>query len=84
MRRSITTQYTRDQAIIGTNVPYAPILHNGGQTRPHVIRPRNKQALSFNGKVFKQVNHPGSKFRHDHSCQWMNTDSYNKRQKMQC
>ena len=61
LRRSITTQHTRDQATIGTNVPYAAILHNGGKTRPHVIRPRNKQALSFNGKVFKQVNHPGSK-----------------------
>ncbi|MFV5413862.1 phage virion morphogenesis protein [Acinetobacter baumannii] len=62
LRRSITTQHTRDQAIIGTNVPYAAILHFGGQTRPHVIRPRNKQALSFNGLVFTQVNHPGSKF----------------------
>lgn len=62
LRRSITTQHTRDQAIIGTIVPYAGILHFGGKTKPHVIRPRNKQALSFNGKVFKQVNHPGSKF----------------------
>ncbi|KQK67650.1 phage virion morphogenesis protein [Acinetobacter baumannii] len=62
LRRSITTQHTRDQAIIGTIVPYAGILHFGGKTKPHVIRPRNKQALSFNGMVFKQVNHPGSKF----------------------
>lgn len=62
LRRSITTQYTRYQATIGTTVPYAAILHNGGKTRPHVIRPRNKKALSFNGMVFKQVNHPGSTF----------------------
>lgn len=63
LRRSITTQHTRDHAIIGTIVPYGAILHFGGSTRPHVIRPRNKQALAFNGQVFKQVNHPGSKFK---------------------
>ncbi|WP_410553380.1 phage virion morphogenesis protein [Acinetobacter baumannii] len=52
LRRSITTQYTRDQAIIGTNVPYAPILHNGGQTRPHVIRPRKKTGIGIQWQGF--------------------------------
>lgn len=62
LRSSITPDHGRDYAIIGTRVPYAAILHFGGQTRPHVIRPKNKKALSFNGLVFKQVNHKGSKF----------------------
>ncbi|MFV5203092.1 phage virion morphogenesis protein [Acinetobacter baumannii] len=32
LRRSITTQYTRDQAIIGTNVPYAPFCITGANS----------------------------------------------------
>ncbi|WP_297572592.1 phage virion morphogenesis protein [uncultured Deefgea sp.] len=58
---SITPSSGRDYAAIGTNKPYAAIHQFGGQTSPHVIRPKNKKALAFGGKVFKSVNHPGSK-----------------------
>ncbi len=49
-----------DQAVVGTNVVYARIHQMGGKTRPHIIRPRNKKALYFNGRFASQVNHPGS------------------------
>jgi phage virion morphogenesis protein len=45
---------------VGTNIKYAAIQNSGGKTRPHVIRPRNKKALAFGGRVVKKVNHPGS------------------------
>lgn len=48
-------------AWVGTNKVYAAIHQFGGQTRPHVILPRNKKALAFGGRVVKKVNHPGSK-----------------------
>ena len=48
---------------IGSDVSYADMVHNG--TRPHTIRPRNKQALRFRigGRVVfaKVVHHPGTK-----------------------
>lgn len=48
-----------------TNVEYAPYVHDG--TRPHVIRPRRRQALRFRVggmTVFaKVVNHPGNRAR---------------------
>lgn len=47
------------------NADYALYVHEG--TRPHVIRPRNAQALRFNvggREVFaKRVDHPGTKAR---------------------
>lgn len=49
-----------DFALVGTNVPYARIHQLGGKTRPHVIKPKNKKALAFGGRVVKSVNHPGS------------------------
>lgn len=49
-----------NMAVVGTNVVYARIHNEGTTTRPHVIRPRYKQALAFNGRVVKKVNHPGS------------------------
>lgn len=48
------------QAVVGTNKIYGPIQQFGGKTRPHVIKARNKRALSFGGIVVRQVNHPGS------------------------
>lgn len=57
---SITSASDNDSAEVGTNVKYAAIHQFGGKTRPHVIRPRNKKALAFGGRVVKQVNHPGS------------------------
>ncbi|KNC93288.1 phage virion morphogenesis protein [Trabulsiella odontotermitis] len=58
---SIVEYSDNDTAVVGTNVEYAAIHQFGGETRPHEIRPRNKQALAFNGRVVKKVNHPGSK-----------------------
>jgi phage virion morphogenesis protein len=58
---SLSTSYGSDYAQIGSNVPYAAIHQFGGQTKPHTIRPRDKKALAFNGRVVKKVNHPGSK-----------------------
>lgn len=52
------------QARVGTikkTVVYAAIHEYGGRTAPHIIRPKNKKALAFGGRVVKQVNHPGSK-----------------------
>lgn len=51
--------------VFSLGVPYAAIQERGGQTRPHVIRPKNVQALHFmvaGASVFAmRVNHPGSK-----------------------
>lgn len=57
---SIGTYSDNDRAVVGTNIIYARIQNQGGVTRPHVIRPKNKKALYFNGRFAKQVNHPGS------------------------
>ncbi|MGK0600082.1 phage virion morphogenesis protein [Yokenella regensburgei] len=57
---SITPMADNNQAVVGTNVVYARIHQEGGKTRPHVIRPRNKKALYFNGRFAAKVNHPGS------------------------
>lgn len=57
---SITQQADGNSAVVGSNIKYAAIHQFGGQTRPHVIKPRNKKALAFGGKVVKSVNHPGS------------------------
>ncbi|QBH95471.1 phage virion morphogenesis protein [Limnobaculum zhutongyuii] len=58
---SITPFSDNDTAGAGSNLKYAAIQNNGGTTRPHVIRPRNKKALAFSGRFAKKVNHPGSK-----------------------
>lgn len=44
------------------NVAYARIQHDGGKTPPHVILPRNKKALFWEGAAHpvRRVNHPGS------------------------
>lgn len=57
---SINAYSDNDNAIVGTNKTYAAIHQFGGKTKPHVIRPRNKKALAFGGRVVKKVNHPGS------------------------
>ncbi|EHP39416.1 phage virion morphogenesis protein [Cupriavidus basilensis OR16] len=58
--KSITSYSDANTAVVGTNVVYAAIHNFGGKTKPHVIRPRYKKALSFNGIVRKAVRHPGS------------------------
>lgn len=57
---SITPFSGTNYAGVGSNKVYAAIHQFGGRTKAHVIRPRSKQALAFGGRVFKQVNHPGS------------------------
>lgn len=61
LQSSIQANSTETSAIAGSNLVYAAIHQLGGQTRPHVILPKNKKALAFNGRVVKKVNHPGSK-----------------------
>jgi phage virion morphogenesis protein len=60
LRDSIDTSHTDNSVTIGSNLVYAAIHQLGGTTRPHTIVPKNKQALAFNGRVVKKVNHPGS------------------------
>jgi phage virion morphogenesis protein len=57
---SIQQSFDAHNAVVGTNKVYAAIQQFGGKTRPHVIRPKTKRALSFGGIVVRQVNHPGS------------------------
>lgn len=57
---SIDTYSDNDRAVVGTNVIYARIQNQGGKTRPHEIRPKNKKALRFNGRYASSVKHPGS------------------------
>ena len=61
LKGSINSLSDNNSAIVGTNVVYAGIHNFGGQTKPHVIRPKHKKALKFNGRYVKKVNHPGSK-----------------------
>jgi phage virion morphogenesis protein len=69
---SISTSHSATSARIGTNKVYGAIHQFGGQTRPHLIKPRNGKALKFGGGLGadgadadpimrKGVNHPGSK-----------------------
>ncbi|HEX5705617.1 MAG TPA: hypothetical protein VFX97_20615 [Pyrinomonadaceae bacterium] len=55
----------RPQFTVSSNVDYAEMVHDG--TRPHIIRPRTKQALKFTvgGQVVfaKVVHHPGTRAR---------------------
>lgn len=60
LRASIQADSGMTWSRVGTNEPYARIHQLGGKTRPHVIKPRNKKALAFGGRVVKSVNHPGS------------------------
>lgn len=64
LRGSITTNITGPMSgECGTNVEYAEDVEYG--TRPHTIRPKDKQALHWkegNTDVFaKEVHHPGTK-----------------------
>jgi phage virion morphogenesis protein len=54
---SISPSYGDDFAVVGTNKVYAPIHQFG--SHPYKIKPRNKLALAFGGRVVKSVNHPG-------------------------
>lgn len=57
---SIVQAWDHHSAVVGTNKVYGAIQQFGGRTKPHVIRAKNKRALSFGGIVVRSVNHPGS------------------------
>lgn len=57
---SITTEHSRQHAMIGTNKVYAAIHQFGGKTKAHEIKAKNKKALAFGGKIVRSVQHPGS------------------------
>ena len=62
LRRSIATKMGDLEATIHTsNVKYAVIVEKGSTA--HVIRPKNKKALYWEGakRPIKLVNHPGSR-----------------------
>lgn len=61
---SITHNVNRASVTVGSPLVQARILQEGGTTRPHEIRPRNKKALRIPGGAhpLKVVKHPGSKF----------------------
>ena len=61
LRRSITFNAFPDgSVIIGSNLVYSRIHQEGGTTKAHDIKPRNKKALRFNGICRRLVHHPGS------------------------
>ena len=63
--RASRTWSLRPQFTVSSNVDYAPLVQDG--TRPHIIRPRTRQALKFivGGQVVfaKVVHHPGTRAR---------------------
>jgi phage virion morphogenesis protein len=58
---SIQQSFDARNSVVGTNKIYAAAHNFGVKTKPHVIRAKNKRALSFGGIVVRSVNHPGSK-----------------------
>lgn len=63
--RASRTWSLRPQFTVSSNVDYASMVHDG--TRPHIIRPRTRQALKFTvgGQVVyaRVVHHPGTRAR---------------------
>jgi phage virion morphogenesis protein len=60
LRERIVKDSDARSATVGSDRVYAAIHQFGGRTSPHVIAPRYKKALAFNGVVRKSVQHPGS------------------------
>jgi phage virion morphogenesis protein len=61
LRRSITFNAFPDgSVIIGSNLVYARIHQEGGNTKAHDIKARNAHALTFLGIYRKHIQHPGS------------------------
>lgn len=63
LRRSITSRVEQggNRGVIGTNLGYAVIVHEG--SRPHVITPRRAKALYWRGArhPVRRVRHPGTR-----------------------
>lgn len=62
LRDSINWSADNRHVEIFTSVVYAAILHFGGKTKPHTIKPKHKKALAWPGGKYpvKEVHHPGS------------------------
>jgi phage gpG-like protein len=61
LRRSISFNAFPDgSVIVGSNMVYSRIHQEGGKTGAHIIKPRHKKALAFNGIVRRLIKHPGS------------------------
>ena len=60
LRERIVKDSDARSATVGSDRVYAAIHQFGGRTSSHVIEPRYKKALAFNGVVRKSVRHPGS------------------------
>jgi phage gpG-like protein len=54
---SLSSQVDGDTLRLGFSMNYAAYHHYG--TSSYTIRPKNKQALKFNGRILKSVLHPG-------------------------
>lgn len=54
---SLNSQVQGDTLRLGFGVAYAAYHHYG--TSSYTIRPKNKQALKFNGRILRSVLHPG-------------------------
>jgi phage virion morphogenesis protein len=52
---------TAEGTTLGSNLIYARIHQEGGQTKAHTIKPVQAKALRFNGRFAKKVSHPGSR-----------------------
>jgi hypothetical protein len=61
LRRSITSRATRERGVIGTNLTYAAVVHEGSVA--HIIRPRTRKALMWKGAAhpMRSVLHPGTR-----------------------
>lgn len=58
---SIRGELQGDEGVVGSHLVYAGIQNDGGTTKAHEIRPKDKQALAFGGgHPVKVVKHPGS------------------------
>jgi phage gpG-like protein len=57
LNKSLHPEVSSDAVTIGFDVAYAAYHHYG--TSSYTIRPKNKQALKFNGRILKSVLHPG-------------------------
>ena len=59
LKASITRALTKDNAVVGTNVEYAPYVEFG--TRPHTITAKGAGLTDGTNWFGKTVNHPGTK-----------------------
>lgn len=64
LAKSIRVVFVNEAGVVvGSDRKYAAIHQLGGQTKPHVIRPKNGRALFWPGArhPVAKINHPGSK-----------------------